>query len=379
MLCYEWPPVGGGGGRVAKDVAEALARRGHHIRAQTVRLAGQTSQEIDAGVEVFRTWGFRSRPDRCSPLEMGGYVVTSFGPTLGHLRQFRPDVLHAHFAVPTGAVALAAASLGRLPYVITAHLGDVPGAVPEQTNNLFRWLGPAIWPIWSRAAGVTAVSQFVADLSYRAYGRSPTVISNGIALNGRPPLADRKGSTPRLIFVGRLNPQKNLDYIIPVLSGLRDLTWEFDIVGDGEERPKLEQGLAQSGLTGRVRFHGWVPRQAVDQLLSEADIFLLPSKVEGLSVAVLEALKFGLAVVASDLPTLHDTVTDGVSGWLLPLENPGAWIIKLRDLLTNPNRLRQIREASWSAAEKFDLERITDGYEEALRAAAFGRPAAHAS
>lgn len=366
VLCYEWPPVGGGGGRAAKDVAEALARRGHEVRVQTVRMAGLPRHESVNGVEVHRIWGFRARPDRCSAWEMAGYVITSFGPTLSQLRKFRPDIVHAHFAVPTGALAFAASAFGKQPYVITAHLGDVPGAIPQQTDALFRWLNPAVRPIWRQAAEVTAVSEFVAELANQAYGRMPIVIPNGISLEGRLPLAGQPQGAPRLIFVGRLNGQKNLAFLIPLLSELRDLAWEFDIVGDGDERSSLEQGFAESGLSSRVHFHDWLPRADVEQRLAGAEVFLLPSLVEGVPLAVLEALKLGLVVVGSDIPSLRDIVSDNESGWLLPLARPEAWVQVLRELLTNPDQRQRMRQASWSSAEKFDLERITDDYEEVL-------------
>ena len=128
-LCYEWPPVGGGGGRAAKDIAEALARRGHQVRVQTIRFGDAPAHERVAEVDIYRSWGFRRRADRCSPLEMAGYIISSAIPTLRHMAEFDPDLIHAHFAVPTGVLALIGTSFGRRPYVITSQLGDVPGAI----------------------------------------------------------------------------------------------------------------------------------------------------------------------------------------------------------------------------------------------------------
>src|SRR4030088_691812 len=71
-LCYEWPPVGGGGGRAARDIAEGLAIRGHSLRVQTIRFGDSPPFAREQGVEVYRTSGFRSKADRCSPAEMAG-------------------------------------------------------------------------------------------------------------------------------------------------------------------------------------------------------------------------------------------------------------------------------------------------------------------
>ena len=78
----------------------------------------------------------RRVPDTCTVPEMGLYCATSFLPALRHIRQWKPDVVHAHFAVPTGALAWAVSGLTGVPYVLTAHLGDVPGGVPDQTDTL---------------------------------------------------------------------------------------------------------------------------------------------------------------------------------------------------------------------------------------------------
>jgi glycosyltransferase involved in cell wall biosynthesis len=238
-LCYEWPPVGGGGGRAARDIAESLVKRGHSVRVQTIRFGDSPRFAQEQGVDVYRTFGFRSKADRCSPAEMAGYLATSALPTLRHLHEFKPDLIHAHFAVPTGALALPSAMLGRIPYVITAHLGDVPDAIPDQTDHLFKRIQPLIRPIWKRASAATGVSQFVADLAQKAYGRPVQVIPNGIRLNNRPPSPDQSQRPPRFIFVGRLNSQKNLHFLPSILSGIKDMPWTLTIVGDGEERTKL--------------------------------------------------------------------------------------------------------------------------------------------
>jgi hypothetical protein len=119
-------------------------------------------------------------------------------------RRFKPDVVHAHFAVPTGVAAWTICRTLHIPYVLTAHLGDVPGGVPEQTDQLFRWIYPFTKPIWRDASDTTAVSSFVAGLASEAYGRQPRVILNGIDLESIPvPTIDVRSEMPRLIWAGQ--------------------------------------------------------------------------------------------------------------------------------------------------------------------------------
>jgi len=366
-FCYEWPPVGGGGGRAARDIAESLAKRGNAVRVQTVRFGRSPAHEVVNKVDLYRSWSFRRRADQCSPAEMAGYIVSNFFPGLKHVSTFKPDLIHAHFAVPTGALAFPIALMGKVPYFVTAHLGDVPGAIPDQTDHLFRRLSPLIRPIWNRAAALVAVSNFVANLARQAYGKELTIIPNGINLVGRPKAPGQSIGPTRLIFVGRLNPQKNLLFLAKVLSGIRDLHWECDIVGDGEERACLVEAFREAHVSERVRFHGWLDPGEVENKLRAAEIFLLPSKVEGLSVAALEASKFGLVLIGSDIPSLRESIVAGKNGYLLPTADSELWSDTIRELLNKPEKRLEMRRQSWEHAREFDLERIGERYERLFR------------
>ena len=101
VLCYEYPPLGGGGGRVAQSIAEQMAARGHEVRVQTAALGWRSRRDSINGVEVFRTASGRRAPDTCRVHEMGLYCATSFFPTLRHIREWKPDVIHAHYLANT--------------------------------------------------------------------------------------------------------------------------------------------------------------------------------------------------------------------------------------------------------------------------------------
>jgi glycosyltransferase involved in cell wall biosynthesis len=355
VLSYEYPPIGGGGGSVAKAVAEQLVLRGHEVRVQTAALGWRSTRETIDGVDVFRTASLRRKPDTCTVPEMGLYLLTSFRPTLRHIREWKPDVIHAHFAVPTGALAWAVHRRTGVPYVLTAHLGDVPGGVPEQTDRMFRRIAPLTRRIWHHAAEVTAVSSFVQELAESAYCRPVTRILNGIDLSDAPSESAPPGQPRRLVFIGRLNPQKNPLFFIDALAQLRDATWVLTFIGDGPLMGEVKAAIARHRLENRIALTGWIAPAEVQRKLAEADILCMPSVSEGMPVAAVEALKYGLAIVASDIPGVRDAVEDGVNGCLVPLGDLAAFAQRLRSLLENEATLTAMKHASWEKARRFDL------------------------
>lgn len=368
VLCYEYPPLGGGGGRVAQSIATQMVARGHEVRVQTAALGWHSVTENDQGVKVFRTASGRRKADTCSVPEMGLYCATSFFPTLSHIREWKPEVIHAHFAVPTGALAWAANRFTGIPYVLTAHLGDVPGGVPEQTDTLFKMIGPVANQIWQRAAGATAVSTFVQELAEQAYHRPVARILNGIDLRERPAPAGAVRPTRHLVFVGRFNPQKNLPLLINALAHLSKHHWRATLVGDGPDRATVEALIEKHQLRDRITLTGWQSSAQVAAILDDADILCLPSTSEGMPVAAVEALKHGLAIAASDIPGVRDVVDHEVNGYRLPLDDTYAQ--KLGELLENDETLQAMKQASWEKARQFDITAIADQYEDVLRKAA---------
>ena len=90
---------------MARNIARGLAGRGHEVKVQTVRLRGLPKKQTSDGVEVRRSFGFRRRADLCTVPEMAGYLAGAFFPAWRLASSWRPDVIHSHFAVPSGALA----------------------------------------------------------------------------------------------------------------------------------------------------------------------------------------------------------------------------------------------------------------------------------
>jgi glycosyltransferase involved in cell wall biosynthesis len=373
VVNYEYPPVGGGGGRVAAQVAAELARRGHEVRVQTARAGDLPARQVTSGVDVRRVFSFRRKPDTCSVPEMAGYVVTNALPVWQAARTWRPDVMHVHFAVPTGPVAWLAHRLTGVPYVLTAHLGDVPGGAPEQTDHLFRIVKPFTGMIWRDAGAVTAVSTHVAELAEASYGIRPAVILNGVAGRTAEPPAPATDGVLRLLFAGRMSVQKNPVFLAKVLGALRGRPWRAVLLGDGPLRGALEEELRREEVAGQCELRGWADEKEVRAAMDSSDVLLMPSLSEGLPVVAVEAVARGLAICGSAIPGLRDVLEDGVNGWACAVNEETAWVRALEQAMNDRAMLRQRQEESLRIAAKFDFAAVVDAYEQTLRGVAEDR------
>ncbi len=371
VLNYEFPPIGGGGGQASADLCAALAARRHELRVLTSRIPGLPAREERDGYLVRRVFTGRRSRFRASFLAMAGYILGAIPAALQEIRRWRPQVLHAHFAVPTGALAFALSRLTGVPYLLTAHLGDVPGGVPEKTGRWFRAVYPLTPPIWRAAAGVVAVSEYTRGLALNHYSVTIDVIPNGVRLpeEGARPVGD----PPRLIFAGRFQPQKNLLFLAEALGRVADLPWRCTLFGDGPTRAAVEARLRGLGLADRVAMPGWVTGERVWQALGESDLLVMPSRSEGLPVVGVHALARGVAIAATRAGGLAELVEDGVNGRVCEVGDQEGYAAALRWCLEDRDRLGALKRGSRELAARYDIRRVAEAYERVLRKAAEAR------
>jgi glycosyltransferase involved in cell wall biosynthesis len=370
VLNYEFPPVGGGGGRITEDICRGLAKRGHPIRVQTAYIKGLQKHQKKDGFEVYRSFSFRQRPESCSVLEMIAFIVLNIIPTLKHIRQWQPDIIHAHFALPTGMLALIIHWITQIPYLLTVHLGDIPGGNPDLTDHYFNIVRPLTYPIWEQARLVTAVSEYSKQVAIKSYDVPIHVIPNGIDLDAVQISASCPNQTVRLVFAGRFDTVKNLPFFVGVLESIKDLDWVMTFLGDGPDMGVVKREIEAAGLSAKCQLPGWVDENTVSEVMQRADIFVLPSRYEGLSMAGLKAMAHGLAILGSDVPGIANVVQHGVNGYLCPIGDLDAFENTLRIMLLDSAQLESMKIESRRLVKRYDLEDIITDYERSLEEAA---------
>lgn len=353
----------GGAGRIITDLALAQARRGHEVHVVA-----------DAGSAP----GYGSYPEYFAALAAAQVPVTLVHSTflrdaaanaeaaaaLGRLTHgWPPDVVHAHAAMP-GAIARAAglgAPFSTAAIVHTMHGWGI-GKSAQQVRQDLATL---------EAADAVAMPSAAAQQSLAAAGlrrRDVRVIPYGLepdAPDAAPDDADRRavrawGDRPVALCVGTIGARKNQALLVEALTapGLGDVLALF--VGDGDPAPLLTRARA-AGVSSRVLVLGHRPQAS--RYLALASVLVLPSRNEGLPLAVLEALRAGVPVVASRLPEIAEAVGPSLAGQLFTPDDARALARALEGACRPDQRAALARGLRQRFNDRYTQERMLASYE----------------
>lgn len=281
----------------------------------------------DVVVYVLR---YHEQPTRYS---LRGATVHDLGRPQGVVRQLRAltramqaeppfDVVHGYWGHPAGLLATLVGRRFGIPSVVTCDSGEFTH-VPDVGYGLQGRLSSrlAVWAAARLATRVTVCSDFQASLA-RAQGIEPTVIPLGVDTALFPRTARPTEGLPwRPLHVASLNPVKDQSTLLLALATLveRGMDVSLDIVGDDTTAGQVSARAAALGLASRVRFHGFVPSDALAPLHQQAHLFVLSSRHEAAGVVLLEAAASGLPVVGTHVGYLADWSVHGV-----PTVPPGS-------------------------------------------------------
>ena len=362
VIIHEFPPIGGGGGPIARDLSLQWVKSGHQVRVVTAKYGDLPAFEKIDGLEVVRLDSHRTESFRAKMGAMIGFLTAAVRYCCFECKDFHPDIIHVHFAVPNGPAAMAASAKMKVPYVITAHLGDIPGASPEKTKKWFSFIQPFTPPIWKKAARVIAVSEFSKQMALKSYNVPIDVIANGIDYDKIKNPEVLPHETPEIVFAGRFVPQKNLFQVIKTLSEIKDLNWHATLIGDGQDREKIEAAAVDAGLTDRISFPGWKTPEEVIEIFHHADILFMPSRTEGLPVTGIQGMACGLALLLSDAGGNPEIITIGQNGYIHAPDDTEGFAKDFRLLLSEPEKLLKMRRESLIRAAAFDIKNTADEY-----------------
>jgi colanic acid/amylovoran biosynthesis glycosyltransferase len=273
----------------------------------------------------------------------------------------RYDIVHCQFG-HNGQLGAVLKRLGlQKKLVVTFHGYDIRAAVDS---------GGALYgELWDEADCLIAISKYNHDHLLRFGGDPEKIVYHPVGIDCRrfgydPPGRDARNSI-RLLSVARLVQEKGLEFGIQAARMLMterpEESIDYDIIGEGPLRPRLQQLIGELGLESRVRLLGAKSQDEVIRELRRADILLAPSLAEALPVSLMEAHAVGLPVVATRVGSVDQIVREGCSGFLVPPGDAAALHRPLIDLIRNP---QQRSEMGWRGRrhveQHYDIERLND-------------------
>ena len=363
ITCY---PVYGGSGVVATELGKALALRGHQIHfiaySMPFRLAHVTESIYFHEVAV-----------NAYPLfEYPPYSLALTSKMVDVARFEKLDLLHVHYAIPHATSAVLARQILEeqglhVPVVTTLHgtditlVGQDPGFAPVVNYSI------------NQSDGVTAVSDYLRRETEEHFSidRPIEVIPNFIDTKRFKRMNKehfKQALCPNgekvLVHVSNFRPVKRAGDVVHVFHRLlqEGLSVKLLLVGDGPDRTPVQRLARELGVYDDIRFLG--KQEPIEEILSIADVFLIPSGSETFGLAALEAMACSVPIVSSDIGGLPELNLDGETGFLCPLGDIDALTQRTRQILEDEALHARMSDAARARAEEtFDQDRIVPHYE----------------
>jgi L-malate glycosyltransferase len=362
ITCY---PTYGGSGAVATELGLDLARRGHQVHFITYdspfRLRGYSERVFFHQVET--------RMGRYPLFDHFPYTLALASKQHEVVLREQLDLLHVHYAIPHATTAYLAREMldGERPLRVITTLHGTDITLVGQESSFYAITKFSI----EQSDGVTAVSNYLRDETYRAFGCvscDVRVIPNFVNLQEYRPAEPgcraqiAPGGHKVITHVSNFREVKRVKDVVRVFARIqRAMPATLVMIGDGPERVDAENEARELGVSHDVRFLGRL--DSVASLLQASDLFILPSQTESFGLAALEAMACGAPVVASRAGGLTEVIDDGVNGILEPVGSVEAMGRRAVELMRDPERHAAMRAAAIAKAQEFSADRIVPMYE----------------
>ncbi len=341
-----------GGAQVhVRDLARAFRDRQYEVHV-LVGSEGPFTEDLRASGIPVTTLRHLVRP--LHPVE----DPRAFLEVRAALRSLRPSLVTTHSS-KAGWIGRAAASSLGIPVIFTAHGWAFTEGVPALQRGIY-WLAERLAaPLSSRVITVSEHDRRLAIRLRVLPARKVVTVHNGMPDLPSLPLAGSNGKSLRITMVARFQDQKDHALLLSALSGLMEMPWELDLIGDGPLQLAVEAQARRLGIAERVRFLGL--RRDVAERLAQSQLFVLATRWEGFPYTILEAMRAGLAVVASDVGGVREAVVHGETGLLVPRDDEPALRQRLFEMLASPDLRRRFGAAGRQRFEAtFTFDRMID-------------------
>jgi glycosyltransferase involved in cell wall biosynthesis len=363
MVNYEFPPIGGGAGRAHQCLLREYAlREDLHVDVVTSFCGrGVLTERPAANITLYRVGIGKKNLHYWTKWEVMEWLVKSRRVYDRLLRENTYDLGHAFFAFPSGWLNYRSA--GRLPYILSLRGSDVPG-YNVRLGIDYKLLSGLFRRIWNRADLIVANSAGLARLAGQyAPTLSIDVIPNGVDTQQYVPAGEPLPRRPlRILSVCRLIRRKRIYLSIQAVQKALEagLDVQFYIAGEGNLLDSLKKMAEPLGLKDRVHFLGRIEPERMPEVYRQNHLFLMTSKHEGMSNAMLEAMASGLPIVTTRCEGVEELIQG--NGIVVEESTPEKIGQAIQTLAEDPTVYSVMSHSSRALAEQFSWKTAADRY-----------------
>jgi glycosyltransferase involved in cell wall biosynthesis len=324
MLNYEYPPIGGGGGVISKNIAEGLVALGNEVHVLTSNFNELPEASVPiTGLKVTRLKVKRAKNHQSNPVEMLDWIVRTKIFCKTYLQHHSFDICFTNFVMPGGEVALFLKEKFNLNFVVISHGHDIPWVHSKRLWPLYLLAYTKIKKVLNKADLIFVQTP---EMLHNLLKFNPSseqkaaIIPNGFSKN----IINQKSTnkTFTLVFAGRLVNQKRPDILIKSFISFLDSGAEGELLiyGDGPLRKQLQIIIDGSGYKMKIKILGKVEHSEVIDALHSSDLYVTTSLNEGMSMSMIEAAAVGLPIITTPVSGAHQLVNEH-NGIVVPFKD----------------------------------------------------------
>ena len=362
MLNYEYPPLGGG----ASNATYYLLKEFSQIDDITIDLITSSAtnefeeEKLNDSIHIYKLPLSKKSLHYWTQREIISYSRQAYKYIKKLKKQGRYDLIHAFFGIPCGAIAYRFRK--EIPYIVSLRGSDVPG-FNERFSFQYIFLKPIIKRVWKSAVAVIANSQGLKELALETDRNAKIgVIYNGVNVEDFSPRNERENGDIIILSVARLIKRKGIDDLIRAVPAIvkAHKNIKLIIIGEGNIENELKALAQKLKVSKYIDFLGYVPPNEISNYYSSSDIFVLPSKNEGMSNTVLEAMASGLPIVTTDTGGTQELIDE--NGIIIPSEEPDAISKAVLNLINNDKLRENMGMKSRKIAESMSWKNVAQNY-----------------
>ncbi|MBI1858735.1 MAG: glycosyltransferase family 4 protein [Candidatus Melainabacteria bacterium] len=370
MVNYEFPPIGGGGGTTTRFVAKYMARLGLNVTVVTAKPGPVDAIEHPDGFKINYVGPTKNKLSGTHIPELARYALTLIYYSKNIVKTIKPDILHCFFTLPSGSFGLYCKKIYGIPYVVSTLGADVPGFnIGDWRLDVYHRLTKFISrSIWNNASAIVANSNSLRETCLQFDSKHDIgVITNGVDTELFYPNPNKTYSHEivQLLFISRLMPQKGVDTLIKACGILKQRgvnNYRLTIVGDGHLKDLMYSLIDKYEIRDKINHIGWRDLEDLPPIYRSADIFILPSVMEGMSSVTLQAMASGLPIVASRVKGFEDILEENGNGLTAEYKDAEGFANAVEKLIKSPELREKMSKSSLEKSKQFSWETITKQY-----------------